>query len=81
VSPQYVKPFVRRQKNDGNDAEVICTAVQQPNMRFVPLKTVEQQDVQSLHRARQRLINHRTALFIVSGVPPPPAQGRRDRRE
>ena len=38
ISPQYVKPFVRRQKNDGNDAEAICEAVARPNMRFVPLK-------------------------------------------
>jgi transposase len=63
MAPQYVKPFVRRQKNDSNDAEAICTALQQRNMRFVPKKTLEQQDIQALHRARQRLINHRTALI------------------
>jgi transposase len=63
MAPQYVKPFVRRQKNDSNDAEAICTAVQQPNMRFVPKKTLEQQDIQALHRARQRLVNHRTAII------------------
>jgi len=63
ISPQFVKPFIRGNKNDGNDAEGICEAVQRPNMRFVPLKSVEQQDVQSLHRARQRLVNHRTALI------------------
>jgi transposase len=63
IAPQYVKPFVRRQKTDSNDAEAICTAVQQPNMRFVPTKTLEQQDIQALHRARQRLVNHRTALI------------------
>jgi transposase len=63
IAPQYVKPFVRRQKNDPNDAEAICTALQQRNMRFVPKKTLEQQDIQALHRARQRLINHRTALI------------------
>lgn len=63
IAPQYVKPFVRRQKNDSNDAEAICTAIQQPNMRFVPKKTLEQQDIQALHRARQRLVNHRTALI------------------
>ena len=62
VSPQYVKPFVRRQKNDGNDAEAICTAVRQPHIPLVPKKSVEQQDIQALHRARQRLVNHRTAL-------------------
>jgi len=42
MAPQYVKPFVRRQKNDSNDAEAICTAVRQRNMRFVPKKTLEQ---------------------------------------
>jgi transposase len=63
VSPQFVKPFVRGNKNDGNDAEAICEAVQRPSMRFVPHKTVAQQDIQSLHRCRQRLVNHRTALI------------------
>lgn len=63
ISPQFVKPFVRGNKNDGNDAEAICEAVQRPSMRFVPLKTVAQQDIQSLHRCRQRLVNHRTALI------------------
>jgi transposase len=62
ISPQYVKPFVRRQKNDGNDAEAICTAARQPHIPLVPKKTVEQQDVQALHRARQRMVNHRTAV-------------------
>jgi transposase len=63
MAPQYVRPFCRGQKNDHNDAEAICTAVQQPNMRFVPNKSPEQQDIQAVHRARQRLINHRTALI------------------
>ena len=45
ISPHYVKPFVRRQKNDGNDAEAICTAARQAHMRFVPRKSVEQQDI------------------------------------
>ena len=62
ISPQYVKPFVRRQKNDNNDAEAICTAVRQPHIPLVPKKTIEQQDVQALHRARQRMVNHRTAV-------------------
>jgi transposase len=62
ISPQYVKPFVRRQKNDGNDAEAICTAARQSHIPFVPKKTVEQQDIQALHRARQRMVNHRTAV-------------------
>jgi transposase len=62
ISPQYVRPFVRRQKNDGNDAEAICTAARQPHIPFVPKKSVEQQDIQALHRARQRMVNHRTAV-------------------
>ena len=62
ISPQYIKPFVRRQKNDGNDAEAICIAARQPHIPFVPKKTVEQQDIQALHRARQRMVNHRTAV-------------------
>jgi transposase len=62
IAPQYVKPFAQHQKNDRNDAAAICRAAQQPNMRFVPGKTLEQQDIQALHRGRQRLVNHRTAL-------------------
>ena len=62
ISPQYVKQFVRRQKNDGNDAEAICKAARQPHIPLVPKKTVEQQDIQALHRARQRMVNHRTAV-------------------
>jgi transposase len=62
ISPQYVKPFVRRQKNDGNDAEAICTAARQPHIPLVPKKTIEQQDIQTLHRARQRMVNHRIAV-------------------
>lgn len=61
ISPQFVKPFGKRQKNDRNDAEAIAIALQQPTMRFVPPRSEEQQDMQSLHRARQRLVNHRTA--------------------
>ncbi|MBM5589017.1 IS110 family transposase, partial [Burkholderia pseudomallei] len=49
-------------KTDGNDAEAICEALQRPSMRFVPIKSVEQQDVQSLHRARSRLVSNRTGL-------------------
>ena len=62
IAPQHVKPFARHQKNDRNDAEAIAVAIRQPRMRFVPKKSVEQQDIQSLHRARRRLVNHRTAL-------------------
>lgn len=63
IAPQYVKPFLKGQKNDGNDAQAICIAVQQPHMRFVPKKSIIQQDIQGLHRARQRLVNHRVALI------------------
>lgn len=62
IAPQYVKPFVKHQKNDQNNAEAICTALMLPNMKFVPTKSEEQQDIQALHRARRRLVNHRTAL-------------------
>lgn len=54
MAPQFVKPYVKSQKNDANDAEAICEAVTRPNMRFVPQKSVEQQDLQSLHRVRSR---------------------------
>lgn len=62
IAPQYVKPFAQHQKNDRNDAAAICRAARQANMKFVPSKTLEQQDIQALHRGRQRLVNHRTAL-------------------
>jgi len=62
IAPQYVKPFVKGNKNDYNDAEAIAEAAQRPSMRFVPIKSVEQQDVQNLHRRRERLKKDRTAL-------------------
>lgn len=62
MSPQYVKPYVKTNKNDANDAEAICEAVSRPSMRFVPIKNTAQQDIQSLHRYRQRIIQQRTAL-------------------
>jgi transposase len=62
ISPQFVKPYVKGNKNDANDAEAICEAVGRPNMRFVPVKTVEQQDIQMLHRVRSGLVKDRTAL-------------------
>jgi len=85
MSPQFVKPYVKSNKNDTVDAEAICEAVQRPNMRFdsghpwpspfrrlsavqtavlpfcVPIKGIEQQDIQSLHRARSLAVSHRTA--------------------
>jgi transposase len=63
MSPQYVKPYVKTNKNDANDAEAICEAVSRPSMRFVPIKSLEQQDIQSLHRIRSRLISEKTALI------------------
>ena len=63
ISPQFVKPYVKSNKNDANDAEAICEAVTRPSMRFVPIKTLEQQDIQSIHRIRSRLIKEKTALM------------------
>ena len=62
IAPQFVRPYVKGNKNDANDAEAICEAVSRPNMRFVPVKTVEQQDIQALHRIRQEQVRQRTAL-------------------
>lgn len=62
MAPQFVKPYVKSNKNDNNDAEAICEAVSRPHMRFVPAKSVEQQDIQSLHRVRSRLVSLRTQL-------------------
>ncbi len=61
MAPQFVKPYVKTNKSDRNDAEGICEAVARPNMRFVPVKTLEQQAVLSVHRARQGFVKTRTA--------------------
>ena len=61
IAPQFVKPYVKSNKNDARDAEAICEAVSRPNMRFVPMKTVEQQATLALHRARQGFVSARTA--------------------
>ena len=61
MAPQFVKPYVKSNKNDMADAEAICEAVSRPNMRFVPVKTMEQQAILSLHRVRQGFIKARTA--------------------
>jgi transposase len=61
MAPQFVKPYVKTNKNDAADAEAICEAVSRPSMRFVPVKNAEQQAVLSLHRARQGFIKARTA--------------------
>jgi transposase len=62
ITPQFVKPYLQSQKNDPNDAAAICEQVGRPHMRFVPQKTIEQQDLQALHRVRSRLIGCRTQL-------------------
>lgn len=61
IAPQFVKPYVKSNKNDAKDAEAICEAMNRPNMRFVQVKTVEQQDMQALHRVLSELKSHRTA--------------------
>jgi transposase len=61
MAPQFVKPYVKTNKHDAADAEAICEAVRRPNMRFVPIKNVEQQAVLALHRVRQGWIKARTA--------------------
>lgn len=61
MSPQFVKPYVKSNKNDSLDAEAICEAVSRPNMRFVPIKTAEQQATQQLHRTRSQAVAQRTA--------------------
>lgn len=62
MAPQFVRPYRRNDKNDGNDAEAICEAVGRPNMRFVPVKNEAQQAVLTLHRARALLVSERTAV-------------------
>jgi transposase len=63
MSPEYVRPYVKAQKNDDHDAEAIAEAATRPTMRFVELKSETQLDMQSLHRARDRLVGERTALI------------------
>jgi transposase len=61
IPPQFVKPYVKSNKNDARDAEAICEAMSRPNMRFVTVKNIEQQDIQATHRIRAELITQRTA--------------------
>ena len=63
MAPQFVTPYRKNDKNDGNDAEAICEALGRPNMRFVPVKDTEQQAVLCVHRARALLVAERTALI------------------
>src|SRR2546427_2089154 len=62
MAPQFVKPYVKSNKNGSRDAEAIAAAMTRPTLRFVPTKEVDQQDLQALHRVRERLIGARTAL-------------------
>jgi transposase len=62
IHPKFVRPFVKSNKNDWNDAAAICEAVQRPTMRFVAVKSLEQQDLLALHRIRARLVSQRTGL-------------------
>ena len=62
IPAQHVKPFVRGSKNDSNDALAIAEAANRPNIRFVPVKTIEQQEIMAMHRLRQRLVKNRTQL-------------------
>jgi len=61
IAPQFVKPYVKSNKNDANDAEAICEAMSRPSMRFVSVKSVAQQDLQAMHRVRASLVEQRTA--------------------
>lgn len=61
IAPQFVKPYVKSNKNDANDAEAICEAMSRPSMHFVAIKSIGQQDIQAVHRIRAELISQRTA--------------------
>ncbi len=62
MAPQFVKPYVKSNKNDAADAEAICEAVSRPSMRFVPVKNIEQQSVLSLHRVRQGFVKGKRSI-------------------
>ena len=66
IAPQFVKPYVKSNKNDAADAEAICEAAQRPNMRFVPIKDIEQQDIQSIHRMRSLTVERLRAFASLS---------------
>jgi transposase len=63
IAPKFIKPYVKGQKNDFNDAEAIAEAVSRPTMRFVTVKSNEQLDLQAVHRIRERLVSERTAVI------------------
>jgi transposase len=86
MSPEYVQPYVKAQKNDDRDAEAIAEAATRPTMRFVDLKSQEQLDMQTLHRARDRLVGERTALInqlrailLERGIVVPQGRGKLER--
>lgn len=86
MSPEYVQPYVKAQKNDDRDAEAIAEAATRPTMRFVELKSQEQLDMQTLHRARDRLVGERTALInqvrailLERGIVVPQGRGKLER--
>ena len=68
MAPQFVKPYVKTNKNDAADAEAICEAVARPNMRFVPIKTYEQQAVLSVHRVRQGFVKAQSLARLGASV-------------
>jgi transposase len=68
IAPQLVKPYVRGQKNDANDARAICEALQRPDMRFVAIKSVEQQALSHLHTNRSQLMKRRIAQTNAIGA-------------
>ena len=73
MSPRFVKPYVKSNKNDALDAQAICEAVTRPNMRFVAPKTIEQQDIQSLHRIRSSFVKQKDGIdqpdsWIISRI-------------
>jgi hypothetical protein len=82
MSPHFVKPYIKSNKNDANDAEAICEAVGRPSMRFVPSKSTLQQDVQGLHRIRARRPREQTRRPVPGDAGgdggAPAASGRRD---
>jgi transposase len=71
MPPAYVKPYVKRGKTDAADAEAVCEAVMRPTMRFVPVKSPEQQAALSMHRTRDLLVKQRTQLVnMIRGLSP-----------
>lgn len=66
MAPQFVKPYVKSNKNDAADAEAICEAMARPSMRFVPIKNIEQQSALSLHRVRQGFVSRPIRSVVCS---------------